>query len=334
MILNDRSQLGGDVWANRRVLVTGANGFVGNWLVRALIDRRAFVGAFVRSTAFDSGQFLLPEKGSEIIRGDVTDLKFVSEVINDLKIDTVYHLAASNVNTGIQVSPYDLYETNIRGVYTVLESARLSSRPVRVVVASSKEVEDCFLTANPRKYHPYMTSKAAAEMIVRAYSDTYGLSVAILRSDNLYGGGDFNWNRLIPGVIKSILQGQTPVIHGDGSARRDYLYIEDAIEAYLAVGSHLEQAGLKGALFRISTGSNTCVLDIVKEIMRVAGVSHLTPKVLGQKVESRIDIPYQPDFERATLGWQSHHSLTDGLMSAWEWYQNHFKISRRPEEAP
>lgn len=306
------------------MLVTGANGFVGRWLVQALAERGASVGAFTGppiSTKNDALPF--PEKGVQTVEGSVTDLKLFSGLLAEHKFDVIYHLAASNVNTGSQISPYDVYETNTRGVYTVLEAARLSSHPVSVVVASSKEVEDCFLSNGSRKFHPYMTSKASAEMITRTYADTYGVAAAVLRSENIYGGGDFNWNRLVPSTIQSILQGRTPVIKGDGRVRRDYIYIEDAVAAYLALGARLPDAGIKGRLFRIATGSSVSVLEMVREILRAAGRQHVEPQVLGEATDSRVDVPYQPDLEKATLGWQSRHTLAEGLKRTWEWYQTH-----------
>jgi CDP-glucose 4,6-dehydratase len=165
-------------------------------------------------------------------------------------------------------------------------------------------------------------------MITRAYADTYGVAAAVLRSENLYGGGDFNWNRIVPSTIQSILQGRTPVIRGDGKVRRDYLYVEDAVAAYLAIGAKLKDATVQGKLFRISTGTSVSVLEMVKEIMRAAGLHSQAPEVLGQASDSRVDMPYQPDFERATLGWQSRYSLAEGLARTWAWYQGHFKTGK------
>ena len=198
-LVNRQSQLPANEWASRRVLVTGADGFVGCWLVRALAAQGAHVSALVWSGASnEAARRRVSEAGGEVVQGDITDLDFVSRLITRSAIDTVYHLAAINTNTGSDTSPYTIFETNIRGVYTILEGGRTSTKPVRVVLSSSKEVEDCFLPGANRPHHPYMTSKAAAELVARAYCDTFGLPVVLVRSDNIYGGGDFNWSRLVP----------------------------------------------------------------------------------------------------------------------------------------
>jgi CDP-glucose 4,6-dehydratase len=326
--LNGRSPSTDDEWANRPVLVTGAGGFLGKWLVRELAARGSAVYALHRRGTPDGGKEAPAATGHNvrIVHGSVTDLAQLSQLVADSKIEVIHHLAASNVNKGAGISPYDVYEINTRGVYTVLEAARLSPRPVRVVVASSREVEDCFAADNPRKFHPYMTSKASAELMTRAYADTYGLAATVLRPENLYGGGDVNWNRLIPNTIQAILRGETPIIRGDGQIRRDYLYVEDAVAAFLALGSRLSDPALKGKIFRIAAGSPASVLDVVNELMRIAGLKEANPTVLGQKCDSRVDLPYQSEFERATLGWQSRFSLAEGLQRTWDWYRDHSAI--------
>jgi CDP-glucose 4,6-dehydratase len=312
-------------WASRRVLVTGADGFVGFWLANALAAHGAQTCALIGPNSPGNEKFRPRRTGIKVVRGDITNLDFISRLVADSTIEIVYHLAAINTNTGSDLSPYEIFETNIRGVYTVLEACRTAPKPARAVVASSKEVENCFLPGTNRTHHPYMTSKAAAELVTRAYSDTFGLSVALVRSDNIYGGGDFNWSRLVPGTIRSILHGETPVIRGNGLLQRDYVYIEDAVAAYIAIGEHLDDAAAKGKLFHVATGLETNVLDMVKQITRAAGRPDLKPQVLNEKSEERIDIFYVPEFEQTVFGWKSRYSLEEGLSRTCEWYRNCFK---------
>ncbi len=312
-------------WTSRRVLVTGADGFVGYWLANALAARGAQTFALIGPDSSSNEKFRRRETGIEVVQGNITDLNFISRLIADSAIEIVYHLAAINTNTGADRSPYEIFETNIRGVYTILEACRTAPKPAGAVVASSKEVEGCFLSDMKRKHHPYMTSKAAAELVARAYGDTFGLALALVRSDNIYGGGDFNWSRLVPGTVRSILRGETPVIRSSGLLQRDYVYVEDAVAAYLAVGARLDEPAVKGKLFRIATGRGTSVLDMVKQIAHTAGRPDLQPKVLSEKSEERIDVLDTPEFEQTVLGWKNRYSLAEGLARTCEWYRNFFK---------
>lgn len=312
-------------WTSRRVLVTGADGFVGYWLANTLATRGAQTFALIGPNSPSDEKFRRRETGIKVVQGNITDSDFISRLIADSAIEIVYHLAAINTNTGTDRSPYEIFETNIRGVYTILEACRTAPKPARAVVASSKEVEDCFLSGTNRKHHPYMTSKAAAELVTRAYGDTFGLPVALVRSDNIYGGGDFNWSRLVPGTIRAILHGETPVIRSSGLLQRDYVYVEDAVAAYVAIGERLDDSAVKGKLFRVATGLRTSVLDMVKQIARAAGRSDLKPQVLNEKSEERIDVFYTPEFEQTVLGWKSRHSLEEGLSRTCQWYRAFFK---------
>jgi CDP-glucose 4,6-dehydratase len=149
--------------------------------------------------------------------------------------------------------------------------------------------------------------------------------VALVRSDNIYGGGDFNWSRLVPGTIRSILGGETPVIRSSGLLQRDYVYVEDTVAAYIAIGERLDDTTVKGKLFRVATGVRTSVLDMVKQIARAAGRSDLKPQVLNEKSEERIDVFYTPEFEQTVLGWKSRYSLEEGLSRTCQWYRAFFK---------
>ncbi|MBU6408792.1 MAG: NAD-dependent epimerase/dehydratase family protein [Verrucomicrobia bacterium] len=317
-------------WKARRVLVTGADGFVGGWLVKALVARGAAVcgltGPKSPVAARPSRRHQMPVPAQvKFVRGSIVSIREMSRLVADLCIDTVFHLAATNINTGAGISPYRVFETNIRGAYTVLEACRLAPQPVRAVLASSKEVEACFLPAAERAYHPYMVSKAAAELAARGYRDTFRVPVAVARSDNIYGGGDFNWSRLIPGVIRAIARGERPVIRSDGSFARDYVYIDDAVAAYLAIGGRLHGPPSNTRLFRIATGRQTSVLDVVGKLLRAAGRPDLTPRVLNQATEERTDGPYRPDMERKELGWKSRVGVEEGLSQTWQWYRGFFE---------
>ena len=301
------------------MLVTGANGFIGRWLVPALTARGANVYALVRA---DEKRF---GGGVKIILGDVNNLELVATLLRDSEIEVVFHLAAINTNTGSSISPYDIFECNTRGTYTVLEAVRRSGRGIRAVIASSKEVEDCFRAGNGRKHHPYMASKAAAELITKTYCDSVGVAAAVVRLDNIYGGGDFNWKRLVPEMMRVILSGETPVIRSNGLLQRDYIYVEDAVAAFLAIAERLDKPEVPGQLFRITTGIGTSVLEMVKQIAITAGRPDLEPQVLNEKSEARVDTFYTPDLERNILGWSSQTSLAEGLKRTCEWYRDYFQ---------
>jgi len=307
------------------VLVTGADGFVGYWLANALAARGAQTFALIRPNSAGNEKLRQRKTGIKVVPGNVTDLDFISRLIADSAIEIVYHLAAINTNTGSALSPYEIFETNIRGVYTLLEACRTAPKPAHAVVASSKEVEDCFSPGVNRPHHPYMTSKAAAELVTRAYGDTSRLPVALVRSDNIYGGGDFNWSRLVPGTIRAILHGEAPVIRSNGLFQRDYVYVEDAVAAYLAIGARLDNPAVRGQLFRVTTGLGTSVRDMVKQIARAAGQPDIEPRVLNEKSGDRVDTFYVPEFEQTTLGWKSRHSLAEGLSHTCQWYRAFFK---------
>lgn len=323
-------------WPSRRVLVTGADGFVGRWLVQALADKGAFVCALDRPRGPTAGSVpaSAPAPRVECVAGDVTRFDFMRAVIADSRIDTVYHLAAINTNTGSNLSGFELFETNTRGVYTVLEACLASPGPVSAVLASSKEVEECFAPASGRKQHPYMASKAAAELIARAYNDTFDLPMVLVRSDNLYGGYDFNWSRLVPGTIRSILEGNPPVIRSDGLLRRDYVYVEDAVAAYIAIGVRMASPDVRGALFRVAAGRGTSVQEMVRMIARTAGRPDLEPVILHEKRDERLDTFYLPELEERVLGWRPRYSLEDGISKTLRWYQDYFRRSENPVSGP
>jgi CDP-glucose 4,6-dehydratase len=260
-----------------------------------------------------------------VVEGEITNLDLISKLISAAQIDLVYHLAAINTNTGSSISPYEIFETNTRGTYTLLEACRRSNRPVHAVISSSKEVEDCFRPGNGRKHHSYMASKASAELITKTYFDTAGVAAAVVRLDNIYGGGDFNWNRLVPGMMRVILQGETPVIRSNGLLQRDYVYVEDAVAAFLAIGERLNQPEVQGQLFRVTTGIGTSVLEMVRQISITAAKPDLKPQVLNEKTEERIDVFYTPELERKVLGWSSQISLPEGLARTCQWYRDYFQ---------
>lgn len=313
-------------WTARRVMVTGADGFVGRWLTRALAGRGAKATALIWSGNDDAQvEEKLRAAGAAIVRGDVADLSCISRVMCDEGIDTVFHLAAINTNRGAGLSPYEIFETNIRGTYTVLEACRNASAGTRAIVSSSKEVEDCFRIESGRKHHPYMTSKASAELIARTYGDTFGVPVALVRSDNIYGGGDFNWQRLVPGAIRSLLKGEAPVIRSSGTLQRDYVYVEDAVAAYLAIAERLDRPAVAGKLFRVATGTTASALDMLSHLVRLSGRTDLSPRVLNEVQDERVDIPYVPAVEKNILGWACQVSLQDGLDRTYAWYRDFFK---------
>jgi CDP-glucose 4,6-dehydratase len=291
----------------RRALVTGAGGFVGSWLVRSLAGR----GVEVRGLSLEQGDLAGPAVAAQAVEG----------------VDTVFHLAAQAIVGQANESPVPTFESNVRGTWNLLEACRLAGVE-RVVVASSDKAygdqevlpytEDLPLNG----IYPYDASKACADVLARSYARTFGMPVAVTRMANVYGGGDPNLSRIVPGTVRSILAGERPVIRSDGTPLRDYVYVEDAVEGYLTLADSLP--GTAGEAFNFGSNSPISALDLVELILERAG-SELRPEILGRgRLHGEIDRQYL-DSSKAerVLGWRARTPLPDGIDRTIAWYREH-----------
>jgi CDP-glucose 4,6-dehydratase len=318
-------------WRDRPVLVTGATGLLGGWLVSRLVALGADVVCLVRDWVPQSiliGSDLLDRV--RVARGDINDQECLERVLSEYEIDTVQHLAAQTiVGVGLK-SPIGTFETNIGGTWRLLEACRRVGVK-QVVVASSDKAygeqavlpyaEDMPLDGR----HPYDASKSCADILTQTYAHTYGVKAAITRCGNFYGGGDLNWNRLFPGTIRSVLRGQRPVIRSDGTFVRDYIYIEDAAEAYLDLATALAQRDdLAGQAFNFSTETPLSARAAVDKILAAMG-STLEPDVRN---EARAEIKNQflsAKKAREVLGWKPAYAVDDALARTIGWYRDYFE---------
>lgn len=317
-------------WKGRKVFLTGASGFVGTGLLARLSQQGAMVTALIPPKSI---RFPVQESGNiRVVEAFIEDADSIRDLLLKADADTVFHLAAINVNVGTSVSPLSIFETNIRGTWNVLEASRNAPHVERVVLASSREAE--WETCDPgkrdqlrlnRRHHPYQVSKMSAELIAHAYCDTFDMPIAISRSDNIYGGGDFNWARLIPSACKAILEGKAPVLRSDGTLARDYVYIEDMIIAYMTLAAKSGEPGIKGAVFHFATGIGITALDIVSTLCELAGLADLQSVVLNESKEERINQPRDTSRELKLLGWSSSVQIEDGLRLTLDWYRDYFK---------
>lgn len=316
-------------WLDRPVFVTGCTGVLGSWLTIALVDAGAAVTGLVRDEVPFS---YLRRSGYEdrirVVRGDVTDYALLERALNEYESDTVFHLAAQTIVPIANRAPLSTFETNIKGTWTVLEAARRAPRTQGIVVASSDKAygvhEDLPYTEGTalQGCHPYDVSKACADRLARAYAVTYDLPVAVTRCANLYGGGDLNWNRLIPGTIRSVLRGKRPVIRSDGTMLRDYLYVEDAVTGYMRLAERMREPEIRGEAFNFGVDDPKSVIEVVQTIIDVSDQPALRPHILGQ-AKNEIRAQYLDSGKaRRTLGWMPRHSLTEGLRETLSWYRD------------
>lgn len=314
------------LWGGANVLVTGARGFVGRRLVRYLVGLGATVSQLVHSPdAFGNDEEVLTHAGTRgrLIHASVTDFKTVQEVVNKRGISTVFHLAALNANRGTKVSPYALFEANVRGTYTILEASRMAAKAPQVVVLSSRESEPCFDPLRTKKIHPYAASKASAELIATSFADTFGLRVVALRAGNIYGGGDLNWDRLIPLTIRSFVMGQCPVMRGAMQERRDYIYVDDVVTACVAAATMPVQSGGAAGTIRITSGCEASTAEIVLKLANAIGRDDLVPSIVATSIRepSRSKTTYVQ--ESGALDWSSKTDIEDGLVATVRWYQRY-----------
>ena len=336
MSLPDDLHLGRNLPADLRghsVLVTGGYGLLGSWLVRALTREGARVVVVRRDEPALSSLALLGLSGSvDVVAGDICAEGLIVRALADYDVDSVFHLAAQTLVGTARRAPRSTFETNIRGTWIVLEGCR-ELGVERVIVASSDKAygsqpqlpyrEDQALLA----VNPYDVSKAACDMLARSYWSSFGLPVAVTRFANLYGGADLNRSRLVPESVCAALARVAPVIRSDGSPERDFLYVEDAVEAYVAIWSALGRGEGRGEAFNAGGGSPICVRDLVSLIGELAGCP-VEPSYQGPGVpQGEIDRQWV-DYSklRRLTGWEPRVSLQDGLRRTIEWYRAHPEV--------
>jgi CDP-glucose 4,6-dehydratase len=315
-------------WHDRPVFVTGATGLLGGWLVRRLVEEGASVTALVRDWVPQS-TLLRTDLLSKvtIVRGDIRDQVVLERALGEYEIDTVFHLAAQTIVGVANRNPISTLDTNVRGTWALLEAARRSPLTKAVIIASSDKAygdheklpydEGAALQGE----HPYDVSKSCADLVAKMYAVTFGVPVAVTRCGNFYGGGDLNWNRLIPGTIRSALKNERPVVRSDGTLIRDYFYVEDGAAAYMQLAEALHaRPELRGEAFNFSNEIQVDVLTLTKKILERMK-SSLEPDV---RAEARNEIQHQwlsAAKARKVLGWAPQFTLDEGLDRTIAWYR-------------
>lgn len=320
-------------WRGERVLVTGATGLLGSALVHELLERGADVTCLVRdwvpgSELVRSGDL---ERASAV-RGDLVDLDLLVRALNEYEIGTVFHLGAQTIVGTSSRSPVSTFESNVRGTWCLLEACRLNSKLVRrVVVASSDKAygEQPVLPYTEEMplqgRYPYDVSKSCADLIALSYWTSFRLPVAVTRCGNLFGGGDLNWNRLVPGTIRSALADERPIVRSDGQYVREYFYAQDAALGYLQLAERLPDERFCGEAWNFGNGEPVTVLELVARVLRVLGKTHLEPDVRNE-ASNEIRAQYL-DCTKAEerLGWRPRWSLDEALAATARWYREHLR---------
>ena len=323
-------------WLDRPTFVTGATGLVGSWLVERLANAGADVVCLVRDWVPQSELIRtgLIER-VKVVRGDVRDRDTLERALGEFEINTVFHLAAQAIVTIANRNPVSTFETNIAGTWNLLEASRRSPKVRQIVIASSDKAygdqENLPYHENTplQGQHPYDVSKSAADLIAHSYAKSYDLPVTITRCGNFYGGGDLNWNRIIPDTIRSVLRGQRPVIRSDGEYTRDYFYVEDSVAANMLLAEKLaDKPELKGEAFNFSNEIQVTVSQIVQRILDLMG-SDLQPDVRNE-VSNEIRHQYLSAAKaRQMLGWTPLYTLEEGLQKTIDWYEEFFNEQSR-----
>ena len=327
----ERLNLNPAFWRDRSVLVTGCTGLLGSRVTDALVRAGARVVGLIRDYVPESrlvGDGLI--NSISVVRGSVEDLGLLERVLGEYEVSTVVHLAAQTIVRIANRNPISTFESNIRGTYLLLEACRRSPLVSSIVVASSDKAygEQRILpyteTTSLQGTHPYDVSKSCADLLARAYFETYQLPVAVTRCGNLYGGGDLNFSRAIPGAIASVLKGERPIIRSDGTLTRDYFYVLDGAAATLLLAERIERDGLAGDAFNFSNELRMSVLDVTRRILELMGRADLEPEILNT---ARNEIPHQclsAEKARAVLGWRPLVTLDEGRAETIAWDREHF----------
>jgi CDP-glucose 4,6-dehydratase len=319
-------------WSDKRVLVTGASGMVGSWLTQWLVESGAHTVAFIADT---DPQSELVRSGTinkvSVVNGRLENYDDIERAINNHEVDSIFHLGAQPIVGAADRAPRHTFESNIQGTWNLLDACRVLSPLVkRIVVASSDKAygtqpilpytEDMSMNGD----HPYEVSKSCTDLISTTYARTYGTPVTIARCGNIYGGGDLNWNRIVPGTFRSLLRGEQPVLRSDGTFVRDYLHVDDIVSAYLTLGEQTDNPAFAGQGFNFSDESPLTVMAIYKAICEAAGRKDTEPQILNAASSEIKDQYLDSTKAHNVLGWRASVTLDDGLKKSFNWYRNFF----------
>ena len=314
-------------WEDKNVFITGCTGLLGSWLTKALVERGANVTGLIRDLVPKSNlNWSGFDNKINIVRGNLEDYFLLERSLNEYEIDTVFHLAAQTIVTIANRNPISTFEANIKGTWNILEACRRSNLVDRVVFASSDKAygrqeelpynESIALQGR----HPYDVSKSCADLLCRSYYETYELPVCMTRCGNFYGGGDLNFNRIVPGTIRSVFHNERPVIRSDGTMIRDYFYIEDGAEAYITLAEQIKEKKIAGEAFNFSNEQPLKVTEIVDKVLKVMD-SDLKPKILNQ-ASNEIKKQYLSSKKaKKLLNWNPSYTMEESLEKTVNWYK-------------
>jgi len=318
-----------EFWKHKNVLITGAAGLLGSELTSNLLKQNANVTIIIRDWSAKSRLFLENiHKKTNIANGDVVDFNFVSRVISEYEIDTIFHLAAQTVVRIGNNSPLSTFESNIKGTWSVLEAARIQQKNVKAIIVASSD--KAYGSSKKLPYdentplkglHPYDVSKSCADLITQAYWHTYKLPVSITRCGNLFGPGDLNISRIVPGTIISIMNGERPVIRSNGKYIRNYFYVKDAVSGYLTLAENIEKS--QGEAFNLGTAKRFSVIEMTNLILKLMK-SKLKPVILDQASNEILDQYLDIGKVERIFDWRAKYSVNLALKETIEWYEKYF----------
>ncbi|MBT6774417.1 NAD-dependent epimerase/dehydratase family protein [Candidatus Woesearchaeota archaeon] len=316
-------------WQTKNVFVTGGSGLIGSWLTQELVNRGANVICLIRDEVNSSNfKSLNLNKKVTLVKGEIENFDLILRTINEYEIDTIFHLAAQTIVTTANRSPRSTFETNIKGTWNILEAARQLNTKRTIIASSDKAygtheklpyVEDAKLSG----LHPYDVSKSCTDLLAQSYHKTYNLPVAITRCGNIFGGGDLNFSRIIPGTMRSLLNDEPPVIRSDGEFLRDYFYVKDAVNAYLLLAEKLCEPEVVGQAFNFGREEPISVLDLANMIIELSESTHKS--VILNEAKNEIRIQYLScEKARKILNWKPQYTLKQSLAETYEWYKKYF----------
>ena len=323
-----------DFWGDRSVFLTGCTGLLGSWMVAELLRRGAKVTGLVRDLVPKSRLYTDDWANKiNIVRGGVEDVGVIERAIAEYEVDTVFHLAAQTIVGVANKNPLGTFEANIKGTWNLLEACRRVGGVSRIVIASSdkaygdQEVLPYNETTPLQGEHPYDVSKSCADLISRTYYISYGLPVCITRCGNFYGGGDLNFNRIVPDTIRSALRDKPVTIRSDGSYIRDYFYVKDGVLAYLHLAEQMDRKEILGEAFNFSNELQITVLELVRKILVLMNKTDLEPVILNRAINEIKHQYLSAEKARKFLNWHPEYTLEKGLEETIKWYDDFLKLA-------